>query len=87
MLVGGDIVCWDTKFVEVKTERGAWYMMLLAILEFMYTLVIIVVFYEVPKRCFHQFRQKDFGFLEIGQGMRVSQRLQDQQVKVFFNAV
>ena len=57
VLLAGDIVCWNTKFVEVITKRGAWYMMLLAITDFIYTLIIIFVFYEVPKRCFHQFRQ------------------------------
>lgn len=52
MLTNAHIICLDSKYLTVADKKGAWYLLTLAITDFAYTIVIIIVFYEVPKRLF-----------------------------------
>lgn len=52
----GDIICVDNRFLLVENKKGALFLLTCSVLDFLYTYVIILVFYEVPKRCFGQFR-------------------------------
>lgn len=51
-LRNGNILCVDNRFLIVENKKGAWFLLTCSMLDFLYTYVIILVFYEVPKRCF-----------------------------------
>jgi len=56
MLRKDDIECIDNMFLVVINKKGATYLLFSAFINFFYTMTIIFVFYELPKRWFGQFR-------------------------------
>lgn len=46
----GNITCVDNIFLVVNDKKGALFLLASALLNFAYMLLIIIVFYEVPKR-------------------------------------
>lgn len=77
-LVNGDIICVDDKYVEVVTNKGALFMLLFSIVDFFYSFVIILVFYEVPRRWYGMYRKNDkASLLIISNDLNISQVVQD----------
>lgn len=53
----GNITCVSEKYVVVEDPKGALFMLSISFVDFLYTFVIITVFYEVPKRVYGLFRR------------------------------
>jgi hypothetical protein len=61
----GDLSCLDGRFVLVITKKGAWEMFAFALLMAGSAMIIVAVFYEVPKRCYGQFAKGDASFIDL----------------------
>lgn len=53
----GDLLCVSNKYVVVVNMKGAFFMLFVSFVDFLYTFVIIITFYEVPKRVYGLFRR------------------------------
>jgi hypothetical protein len=65
----GYLECIDNKFLIVKTgsTQGAWCLLASSVIDVIQVLVILAVFYEVPRRCYGQYAMRAKGsFLQVG---------------------
>lgn len=83
----GNITCVSDKYVVVEDTEGALFMLCISFCDFLYTFVIIVVFYEVP-RVYGLFRRNNHksSLLNIDNNLGVSQAIKDGQMKSFLTA-
>ena len=86
-LKNGNLVCLDNIFVLAETKKGASYMLLAALLDFAYTLMIIFVFYEMPRRFYGQYTMNRGSILNIGDHMRGTMKMEEEQAKSLFTAI
>lgn len=64
----GYLECIDNKFLIVKTgsTQGAWCLLASSVIDVIQVLVILAVFYEVPRRCYGQYAMRAKGsFLKV----------------------
>lgn len=87
----GNLSCLYGRFIVITTTQGAWQMFGMTILMVLQSIIIVAVFYEVPKRCYGQFAAGDASFLNIEKKntitLDISQKFQENQFKDMMLAV
>lgn len=66
---GNYLECKNNKFLIVNPlhTQGAWYLLASSVIDVIQVLVILAVFYEVPRRCYGQYAMRAKGsFLQVG---------------------